>query len=126
MVREAASGKLSEGEQYNKVEFPDSTDAISPGFGTWTTADSDRPAWLEVEIYAETDGTTTAEVDVDVDETGDGTADYSFSTVSVAAVGGSETEYLKVYLPPGAQYRISNVADPSGANSINVARLVRA
>lgn len=126
MVRNSSSGKLSEGEQYNKLEFPSSTEAVSPGFGTWTTADPDRPAWLGVEIYAETDGTTNGQVDIDVDETGDGTADYSYSTISVATVGGSETQYLKVYVPPGAQYRVSNVSDPLGNNSINVARLVRA
>lgn len=102
------------------------TTAVSPGFGTWTTADPDRPVWLALEIHASTDGTTDGQVDVEVDENGDSTADYAFSTVSPSGVGGSETQYLKVYVPAGAQYRINNVSDPSLANAINVARQITA
>lgn len=105
---------------------PGTTTAIAPGFGSWTTADSDRPARIELEIHADTDGTTDGQVDVDVDESGGTTADYSFSTVSPSGVGGSETQYLKVYVPAGGQYRINNVSDPNLNNAINVARQITA
>lgn len=106
----------------NATKNPGTTAAVTPGFNTWTTANTDRPSFLVVETYVETDGTTAGQIDIDVDESGGTTADYSLTNIAPAAVGGSETDSHYVYLPAGAQYQINNVTDPNLANAINVVR----
>lgn len=101
------------------------TSSVAPGFGTWTTADADRPVFLEIDATAETDGTSRGEVVIDIDESGGTTADYSLPIAHVAAAlsgGANQKDGRHVYLPPGAQYQVRNVSDPNNVNSIDVVR----
>lgn len=118
-------GKLREGVPVgDSLVNPGKSSAIAPGFNTWTQISTNRPAFLTLELYAETDGTTDAQVNVEVDESGGTTADYADSCISVASVGGSETELKFVYIPAGGQFQINNVSDPVPANSINIIRQI--
>lgn len=112
-----------------RVAQSDTTDAKSPGFGSWTTADAQRPSWVELSATAVTDGTSVGEVTLEVDEDGDGTVDYSFPAAYIAAdnaAGTDQKDYVKAYVPAGGQYRIANTSDPSGSNSIDTVREVTA
>jgi len=110
----------------------DSKDAIgvgdtstdpAPGFGTWIEADANRPVFLLIEIDTETDGSQEAAIFIDVDESGGTTEDYAIECRTEDSTDGTrENETVSVLLPPGAQYRIRNVFDPKGLNSIQNVR----
>ena len=96
------------------------TTSISPSFDTWTEADPDRPAVIEFEARAVTDGSSNGEIRVDVDESGGTTADYGFSAAYAddgLGSGGRNRTTVVVYVPAGAQYQIRNTSDPTGDNS---------
>lgn len=107
-------------------QFSGTTTAITPGFGTWTQESASDPVFLILELRAETDGSSLAEVTVQVDESGGTTVDYEFDVFSLPELGsgGFLTETFQVYLPAGAQYRIDNTSDPNNGNSIEVARKI--
>lgn len=112
-----------------EVAKSDTTGSLSPGFGSWSTADANRPTWLELDVTVETDGTSRGEIVVDVDEDGGTTADYTFTIAHIApdnSAGTQDKGYAKVYIPAGAQYQIRNVSDPNGNNATGDVRLVTA
>lgn len=111
------------------IDKGDTTESVSPGFGSWVTADADRPSWVEIDASAVTDGTSDGEVSIDVDEDGDDTAEYSFTVAHIAAdnaTGTTQKDYAKVYIPAGGQYRVTNTSDPNSSNAINTVREVTA
>lgn len=116
-------------DNYLGVEDGAGTTALSPTLGSWDTADSTRPVWLEVNATVETDGASAGHVVIDVDEDGGTTADYSVNVAFVAsdnATGTQDKGYAKVYLPKGAQYQVRSVSDPNGANAVGDARQITA
>lgn len=108
-----------------EMNAPQSTSALSTGFDSWTNPSHPGGVWLELSVTVDTDGTTDGLVVVDVDESGGTTADYSFEARTPSALGGaSDSEYLKVYVPPDASYQIRNAQNPSLSNAIKEARQV--
>lgn len=100
---------------------------IAPGFGAWTTADTNRPTLLIVEGTAETDGTSEGKIVLDVDKSGGTTADYTMTVTEVdpaLGTGVSRTDESTVYIPPGGQYQIRNVSDPNAVNATGPVREV--
>lgn len=100
---------------------------VATGFGTWTTANANRPTLLIVEGTAETDGTSEGKILLDVDKSGGTTADYSMTVVEVdpaLGTGVSRSDESIVYVPPGGQYQIRNASDPNVINSISTVREV--
>lgn len=108
------------------MSTPSSTSAMTTAFDTWTNPSHAGGIWLEMSVTVETDGTTDGLVVVDVDESGGTTADYGFEARTPSALGGaSDSEYLKVYIPPNGSYQIRNAQDPGLANAIKEAREVK-
>lgn len=110
-----------------EIGLDGTTTAPAPGFGTWTTADANRPAEIEVDATAQTDGTSRGEVVVDVDESGGTTADYSLTVAYIDpdnATGAQDKDALTAYIPAGAQYQVRNASDPNAANTINTVRQI--
>ena len=109
------------------IEKGTGTSSASASLGSgWTTADANRPVWIEVDARAETDGGSAGKVAIEVDEDGGTTADYSMTVAQVApdnAAGTSQEASTKVYVPAGAQYRITNT-DPNNGNSVSNTRKV--
>lgn len=107
---------------------PGPSDAATPGFGSWTPVDADRDALVTVGATVETDGASDGEVVLDIDETGDGNADYSLPVavaVSDHSAGVALSDALPaVHLPGGGQYRVRNVTDPNGNNTLDDVREV--
>lgn len=128
MAQDPDRFKVSEGTSYGgNLQNPNKTTSISPGFDSWTTPDTSRPVWIEIEFYIETDGTTDGIVEIDVDESGGTATDYSFTFRTDAALGGAGFEHTyQFYLPIGASFQARNSQDPNVVNSINVARKVTA
>lgn len=133
VVTYVKNGKLHTIDSGGVVEKPlvagqsDTTASVAPGFGTWTEADANRPTFLEADVTVQTDGTSRGEVVIDVDEDGGTTADYSLVLGHIDpdnASGAIDKDGRKVYLPPGAQYQVRNVSDPSASNSIDTVRQV--
>lgn len=92
------------------------TSSIAPGFGSWTTADADRPAYIIVEGRAETDGSTPGTIVMDIDVSGGTTADFTYTIARAdpgLGNGGENRQTIEQYVPAGAQYQIRNVADPN-------------
>lgn len=119
----------SNGNVYTRPRVNDNaTTNVSTSFGTWETINNNRPGFVEIQAFSETDGTTKGEVAVDIDETGDGTADFTF-TVSLSSAsegaGTNHTNSVSHFVTASGQYRITNVSDPNGVNSINVVREVK-
>lgn len=101
--------------------------SVSPSFDTWTTADANRPTFIEVDASVVTDGTSEGKVVIDVDEDGGTSADYSLTIAEIDpdnASGAGQDGALTTYIPAGAQYQIQNVSDPNGSNVINTVREV--
>lgn len=102
-----------------------STSAASPGFDNWTQISADKPAVVEIRATAETDGSSNAQIGVEVDESGGTTSDYTF-LIGYAdgndPSGTRDRQLSTVYVPPGAQYRITNQIDPNSGNTIGAVR----
>lgn len=99
--------------------------SVAPGFGTWVQVSSSRPAYVQVEVSAQTDGTSDGEVRIEVDESGGTTTDYFLRVgYASASLGSGVTAYdqAEVLLPAGAQYLVTNYSDPNAANTIETTR----
>jgi len=103
----------------------DGTTALSPGFDSFTQVSADHPALLNITVFSQTDGNTTASIKIAVDESGGTTADYSFRVSRADARQGNthtESNSYTTVLPAGAQFKIVNSADPKGSNTIRKVR----
>lgn len=107
------------------VGFPTSTQTVSTSFGTWTTADANRPTLLVIEVIAVTDGSSDGIIDMDVDESGGTTNDYRVllaKCISERSSGDDRRSTVMVPLPAGASFKIRNFSDPNNGNSIDEVR----
>jgi len=106
------------------VGVPDTSTVMSLEFGSWTTADANRPVILKIEVESETDGVSDGVVNVRVDENGDTTEDYKLFTFADSRVGNAfkEIDTFLLVLPAEGQFQIENVSDPNSNNNIRKVR----
>lgn len=103
------------------IGIPDTSSAGPTTFDTWHQASSDRPAFIQGQARAETDGSTRGRIDLEVDESGGTTSDYDADYITASTglgSGGAFRSGFSVLLPPGAQYRFENSDDPNGGNTV--------
>jgi hypothetical protein len=103
------------------------TTSINPSFGSFFEVDPDNPSVVTLQIRAETDGTSNGQTSIDVDEDGDGTREYNVIAAFAdpdAGSGYQEIDTSTLVIPAGGQFRVNNVGDPNGTNSIDQARAV--
>ena len=114
------NGTLSE-QGVRVARQPGSSIDPGLGFGTWVTPNADRPTLVEINTYAQTDGTNQADTKINVDESGGTTADYTRDGARADYRAGSDvlnTDTTTVIIPAGGSYRIDNNRDPKETNSI--------
>jgi len=106
------------------VGVPDTSTVMSLEFGSWTTADANRPVILKIEVESETDGVSDGVINVRVDENGDTTEDYKLFTFADSSVGNAfkEIDTFLLVLPAEGQFQIENVSDPNSNNNIRKVR----
>jgi len=97
------------------------TNAPTPGFDNWITADANSPSLLIIDILVETDGSAAGQVEIAVDESGGTSQDYDLVCGFIEPVlpdGTQSRETTTFYVPAGGQYNIQNIQDPNNANLI--------
>jgi hypothetical protein len=103
------------------LKGPTSSSDPSLAFDTWRTPNANRPTFLQVEAFVETDGSSIGVVSIQVDESGQMTPDYDMKIGRADPSAGSGFRLLQttsVFIPAGASYQIANLADPNSGNSI--------
>jgi hypothetical protein len=99
--------------------------SLTPGFGSWTTADANKPVLLSVAAAVATTAGNPGEIQIEVDEDGGTTADYDLGVAFVDPTLGDGSVLandVTVPLPAGAQFRLVNTSDPTGGNNITEVR----
>lgn len=99
---------------------PSSGSSAGLSFGSWTTINANQPVVLILRIFVQTDGTTRGSAQIEVDESGGTSSDYIL-VVRADENSGSGVfvhDNFTLYLPAGAQIRITNQDDPNNENTI--------
>jgi hypothetical protein len=111
------------------------TKTLSPGFGSWTEVDANRPAFLEVDvrIFAKNSSSGSADgiVDLSIDESGGTSANITY-TMRIASntlvsdpSGDFERRFRSVYVPAGGQFQLKDRSSPKNlANEIETVRAI--
>jgi len=99
--------------------------SLSPGFGTWTTANANKPVLLGVGATAVTNGSNPGVTISQVDESGGTSPDYTlpigFADAGLGS-GGQVGQVVTIPLKTGAQFRVVNQVNPTGTNSLDFVR----
>lgn len=103
------------------IGVPSSTQSANLSFDSYTVIDSDRPVLLQLDLFLETDGNTSALIDINIDFDGGSTADINqiaFLSPETGAGAGSH-EVLSYLIPAGASIELANRNDPNASNQIS-------